>query len=105
MQERLEQQGINTVRIDGDVPTTPESPDEDERIRRIRQFRDDPDCKVMLSSQVGSEGLDFQFCDTIVNWDLPWNPMVVEQRIGRIDRLGQKSEKIFIHNLASQRTI
>lgn len=105
LQERLGEQNINTVRIDGDVPTNLESPDEDERVRRIRQFRDDPDCKVMLSSQVGSEGLDFQFCDTIVNWDLPWNPMVVEQRIGRIDRLGQKSEKIFIHNLVSQGTI
>ena len=105
LQERLKQENINTVRIDGDVPTSPESPDEDERIRRIRQFRDNPDCQVMLSSQVGSEGLDFQFCDTIVNWDLPWNPMVVEQRIGRIDRLGQKSKKIFIHNLVSQGTI
>jgi superfamily II DNA or RNA helicase len=105
LQERMGQENIKTVRIDGDVPSNPESPDEDERVRRIRQFRDDPTCKVMLSSQVGSEGLDFQFCDTIVNWDLPWNPMVVEQRIGRIDRLGQKSERIFIHNLVSHGTI
>ena len=105
LQERLGQENIKAVRIDGDVPTSPDSPEEDERVRRIRTFRDDPTCKVLLSSQVGSEGLDFQFCDTIVNWDLPWNPMVVEQRIGRIDRLGQKSEKIFIHNLVSRGTI
>jgi len=47
---------------------------------------------VLLSSEVGCEGLDFQFCDLLVNYDLPWNPMRVEQRIGRIDRYGQQSE-------------
>ncbi len=105
LQERLDKEGIRSVRIDGDVPTCPEAPDTDERLHRISVFRDDPKCKVMFSSQVGSEGLDFQFCDTLVNWDLPWNPTVVEQRIGRIDRLGQKSEKIFIHSLVSKGTI
>ncbi len=105
LQERLEQEGIYAVRIDGDVPTNPEDPLNDERLLRIRTFRNDPNCKVLLSSQVGSEGLDFQFCDTIVNWDLPWNPMVVEQRIGRIDRLGQQSDKIFIFNIVSCGTI
>lgn len=105
LQERLDKRNIRSVRIDGDVPSCPETPELDERLHRIGMFRDDPGCQVMLSSQVGSEGLDFQFCDTLVNWDLPWNPMVVEQRIGRIDRLGQKSEKIFIHSLASKGTI
>jgi hypothetical protein len=62
-------------------------------------FRTDDDIRVLLSSEVGSEGLDMQFCDTIVNYDLPWNPMVVEQRIGRIDRIGQLAENIFIYNL------
>ncbi len=105
LEDRLREKGVATVRIDGDVPTSPESPEEDERVRRIQQFKNSPECKVMLSSQVGSEGLDFQFCDCIVNWDLPWNPMVVEQRIGRIDRLGQESERIFIHNLVNSGTI
>jgi SNF2 family DNA or RNA helicase len=60
---------------------------------------------VLLSSEVGSEGLDFQFCHALVNWDLPWNPMVVEQRIGRLDRLGQKSEKILIFSFSCPDTI
>src|SRR5690606_25448836 len=50
-------------------------------------------------------GLDMQFCDCMVNYDLPWNPMVVEQRIGRIDRLGQQSEVINIFNLIHTGTI
>ncbi len=105
LQRRLEEDGIKTVRIDGDVPSKPQDPQNDERTHRINMFRDNSTFKVMLSSQVGSEGLDFQFCNTIVNWDLPWNPMVVEQRIGRIDRLGQESDKIFIHNIVSSGTI
>src|SRR5262249_28925686 len=56
-------------------------------------------------SEVGSEGLDFQFCHILVNYDLPWNPMVVEQRIGRLDRLGQKAERIVILNCSAQGTI
>ena len=52
-----------------------------------------------MSTEVGSEGLDMQFCSHLVNFDLPWNPMVVEQRIGRIDRFGQKSPSIHIYNL------
>ena len=47
---------------------------------------------VLLSSEVGSEGLDFQFCSAMFNYDLPWNPMRVEQRIGRLDRYGQQAK-------------
>jgi ribosomal protein S16 len=54
---------------------------------------------ILLSSEVGSEGLDMQFCNSMVNYDLPWNPMVVEQRIGRIDRFGQKSPVVNIYNI------
>lgn len=60
---------------------------------------------VLLSSEVGCEGLDFQFCDLLVNYDLPWNPMRVEQRIGRIDRYGQKSETVAIVNLITPGTV
>ena len=60
---------------------------------------------ILLFSEVGCEGLDYQFCDCMVNYDLPWNPMKVEQRIGRIDRTGQKSESVTIFNLITPDTV
>ena len=57
--------------------------------------------QVLLASEVAGEGLDFEHCHVIINYDLPWNPMRVEQRIGRCDRLGQASNKVYIGNLAS----
>jgi superfamily II DNA/RNA helicase len=60
---------------------------------------------VLLSSEVGSEGVDLQFCRFLINYDLPWNPMRVEQRIGRIDRLGQKYENISIIHFIINNTI
>src|SRR5262249_22995827 len=62
----------------------------------IQNFASPDGPSVLLSSEVGSEGIDLQFCRFIVNYDLPWNPMKVEQRIGRVDRLGQKAERISI---------
>ena len=76
----------------------------DEREKRITGFREGK-YQILLSSEVGSEGLDFQFCHILFNYDLPWNPMVVEQRIGRLDRFGQKAEKILIFNLSAPGTI
>jgi superfamily II DNA or RNA helicase len=61
--------------------------------------------ELLLLSQVGAEGLDFEFCNVMVNYDLPWNPMQVEQRIGRLDRFGQQHEKIFILNMHVPGTI
>ena len=61
--------------------------------------------EIMLVSEVGGEGLDFQFCSSLINYDLPYNPMRIEQRIGRIDRMGQKSDKIIIGNLCIENTI
>ena len=54
---------------------------------------------VMIMTPVGSEGLDFQICSNLVNYDLHWNPMRIEQRIGRIDRIGQQKEEIDIYNI------
>ncbi|MGN0907149.1 MAG: DEAD/DEAH box helicase, partial [Bullifex sp.] len=72
----------------------------------IRNFRlSDAKPAILLSTEVGSEGIDLQFCNTIINYDLPWNPMRLEQRIGRIDRIGQASEKIFVYNIFSENTI
>ncbi len=82
--------------------------DEDRRdIRQhFAQAKNQPDTlDVLLSTEVGSEGLDFQFCDGMVNYDLPWNPMRIEQRIGRIDRYGQKSEVVVINNLITPGTV
>ncbi len=66
----------------------------------MREFREDKAVRILLSTEVGSEGLDLQFCDTEINYDLPWNPMRLEQRIGRIDRIGQNAAKLNIINLA-----
>ncbi len=74
-----------------------------ERDKRIRAFHDD-DRSVLIATRAGSEGRNLQFCNVLVNYDLPWNPMVVEQRIGRLHRIGQKRE-VHIVNLAATGTI
>ncbi|MBX6721661.1 MAG: DEAD/DEAH box helicase family protein, partial [Dactylosporangium sp.] len=75
-----------------------------DREQIMRDFRDGK-FEILLLSEVGSEGLDFEFCNVLVNYDLPWNPMRVEQRIGRLDRFGQENEKIFIYNMHVPGTI
>jgi superfamily II DNA or RNA helicase len=79
--------------------------DPEARERAVSAFRTSSDPVVLLSSEVGSEGLDFQFCSWMFNYDLPWNPMRVEQRIGRLDRYGQTSELIHIVNMIVSETI
>ena len=61
--------------------------------------------KFLVCTDAASEGLNFQFCGLLVNYDLPWNPMKVEQRIGRIDRIGQRFPKIRVINLAYLDTV
>jgi superfamily II DNA or RNA helicase len=77
----------------------------EERQEIIENFATAPFSRILLSSEVGAEGIDLQFCRIVINYDLPWNPMKVEQRIGRIDRLGQKSDKITVINIAARDTI
>ena len=77
----------------------------DERHAELRRFESQSGPSILLSSEVGSEGIDLQFARVLVNYDLPWNPMKVEQRIGRIDRLGQKAERIHILNFVIRDTI
>lgn len=98
LHRRLTDAGINTVIIHGDIRI-------EERQRNIEKFREDPSVTVMLSSKVGTEGLDFQFCHVLFNYDLPWNPMEVEQRIGRLDRIGQESPYIAIYHFWVEGTI
>ena len=99
---QLRADGIRVGMIHGGTP-------DEERVAlrsRFEKPREDSNClDVLLFSEVGCEGLDYQFCDCIVNYDLPWNPMRVEQRIGRIDRNGQQSESIAIVNLITPGTV
>jgi len=74
----------------------------DEKTKRIKEFSET--AQIMISTDAGSEGLNFQFCSNLINYDLPWNPMSVEQRIGRLDRIGQK-KNIKVYNLATKDTM
>jgi superfamily II DNA or RNA helicase len=76
----------------------------DDRRRIMADFRAGA-YDIVLANRVASEGLDFEFCSAVVNYDLPWNPMEIEQRIGRIDRIGQQEEKILVINCHNPETI
>ncbi len=76
----------------------------DERQKIMDRFRNGG-YDIVLANRVASEGLDFEFCSVVINYDLPWNPMEVEQRIGRIDRIGQAESKILIINFYNGETI
>ena len=97
LKQRLSNEGYKSVMIYGDSSIN--------RAEVLNQFQFDDTIQVLLSSEVGSEGLDMQFCNNLVNYDLPWNPMVVEQRIGRIDRFGQESPKVHIFNIVVNESI
>jgi ATP-dependent helicase HepA len=98
----LERANVRYGLVHGDVPDEERA----ELRRRFARPRADADTiDVLLSSEVGSEGLDFQFCDYLVNYDIPWNPMRIEQRIGRLDRYGQESESVVILNLITPGTV
>ncbi len=90
LQIRLKKKGYGSLIIHGLI---------DGRAEILHEFKTNPNAHILLSSEVGSEGLDMQFCNSMVNYDLPWNPMVVEQRIGRIDRFGQQAEVVNIYNM------
>jgi superfamily II DNA or RNA helicase len=65
----------------------------------VRFRKDPPDCHVIVSTEAGSEGVNLQVANVLVNYDLPWNPMIVEQRIGRVQRLASKHAKVGIFNI------
>lgn len=92
---RLARAGISTLAFDGSL-----SAGRKEFARRL--FR--AQARVLVSTESGGEGLNFQFCSRVINYDLPWNPMRVEQRIGRVHRLGQ-TRPVEIVNLATEETI
>jgi Helicase conserved C-terminal domain len=94
---RLEARGIGYVSFHGGVPS-------EKRPALVERFRDDPDCRVFLSTDAGAVGLNLQHASTVVNMDLPWNPALLEQRIARIHRMGQK-RPVQIVNFVAKGTI
>lgn len=98
LRRRLSADGVPVALIHGHMP-------QEERLDEIARVKDAPGRMVLLSSEVGSEGLDMQFCRVVINYDLPWNPMRVEQRIGRIDRVGQEAKKLIVVNFKVVDTI
>ena len=90
IKERLSEDGIDAALLMGGMNK--------EKGEIIAQFRSEKGPNIILASEVLSEGVDLQFSSALINYDLPWNPMKVEQRIGRIDRIGQEKERILIWN-------
>jgi len=76
--------------------------DREEKTQIIKDFKENS--QILISTETGCEGLNFQFCRNLINYDLPWNPMSVEQRIGRVDRIGQK-RNMNIYSLATKGTM
>ena len=106
LQERLLDKDYTLDLMYGPTPARDEDCRRCERSReRISADFRQGKFQILLASEVAGEGLDFEHCHVIINYDLPWNPMRVEQRIGRCDRLGQASEQVYIGNLASEGTI
>ena len=91
----LRREGVDVVNFHGGMSRS-------QKEQAINEFRDGT--KVLISTESGGEGRNLQFCHRMVNFDIPWNPMRIEQRIGRIHRIGQEHE-VSIYNLASQGTM
>ena len=102
LRRKLEDAGLRVAQVDGGIKDSMRQ----ELRARFEMPKDDNDAiDILLFTEVGSEGLDYQFCDMMINYDLPWNPMRIEQRIGRIDRRGQQSETVGIYNMITNGTV
>lgn len=89
LRERLAVHGVKAVVLHGGM----------DKNKILEDFKSEGGPQILLSSEVASEGVDLQFSSLLINYDLPWNPARIEQRIGRIDRIGQQAKKILIWNL------
>lgn len=89
--------GIQFVRLDGKVP-------QKKREQIVHEFQTEPDCKLIMMTNAGSTGLNLQAANTVINVDLPWNPAVLEQRIARAHRMGQK-QPVHVYVLVTEDTI
>lgn len=103
LERRLAKDGYSVGIIYGNMPVQGKG-NEVGRYSVIQEFQNKK-FQILLSSEVGGEGLDFQFCQAIINYDLPYNPMRIEQRIGRIDRFGQKADKVIVASMFIKDTL
>ena len=94
LEERLTQRGYSVATIHGSM-------DVEARKQAQREFR--TRAKVMVATDAAGEGINLQFCRYLINWDIPWNPNRLEQRMGRIHRYGQKDD-VWVYNLVAQNT-
>ena len=95
--QELEKRGIGYANLNGSVPS-------EKRKQLMDDFTSNPECRVFVSTDAGSTGLNLQIASILVNLDLPWNPAVLEQRIARIYRIGQ-TKPVQIFNMVAERTI
>lgn len=95
MADLLRREGLAVAELHGGMQRA-------EKEDHVRSFAGE--ARVLVSTEIGSEGRNLQFCNVMVNYDLPWNPMRIEQRIGRIHRLGQEKD-VYIYNLSAAGTV
>jgi superfamily II DNA or RNA helicase len=96
--KHLSRAGIPFVELSGKIPVK-------KRQALIDEFSSNPDCKVFLSTDAGGTGLNLQAADCVINFELPWNPAKVNQRVGRINRIGQASKCLNVVNLIAKNSI
>jgi len=97
IERQIKRLKLNSVRLDGSIPQR-------KRQQLVHQFQRDPACRVFLTTNAGSTGLNLQAANTVINVDLPWNPAVLEQRIARAYRMGQK-RPVQVYLLVTESTI
>jgi SNF2 family DNA or RNA helicase len=93
----LKKRKLHHVRLDGSVP-------QGKRQALVHEFQNNPDCRLFITTNAGSVGLNLQAANTVINVDLPWNPAVLEQRIGRAHRMGQ-TQPVQVYVLVTEGTI
>ena len=97
VEKLLRKRNLPFVRLDGSIP-------QKDRPALVERFQNDPECKLFLSTNAGSTGLNLQSANTVINVDLPWNPAVLEQRIARAHRMGQL-QPVQVYILVTEQTI
>ncbi len=98
LKKELEKEGFHVETFYGGL-------NQQEKDANVEKFRTSNRFAILVSTEIGGEGRNFQFCRILVNYDLPWNPMRLEQRIGRLDRIGQEAREIYIYNFFIDGTI